>query len=597
MDDRSTFRHFYRGLSSLGSMVLGVSLLIACNGQTVSQSRKCNTRVANLTSLDVGIETFSPETFSKLAEETPETKGSFNVTGDEAAAKPAGTNSLGGFVTFALKPTIEYQDFTNITLTSAGAKLLKCSASFKLEKKNGQFEADVFTAAHCFRGNELLIEKISIDLYDVNGRGYFKEIPITESFLKARNDALKELASAGFDANLQKVFSSRFMPGYALLAKNYDDRIRQACSNGLTGADGNFAYLTKPGEQVLCFTPADVAFLHVELTEGNPAKNPDHAGLAEFLEAKFKEQSLALGAQQTAAARAAELVSRMNKDYATSQRDHGAFDYIDFVTLGCLPQAPDEPTRMTTGNAASSAGDEILIDLDRSLMAPSPAEIQFMKSSFKPQVCKRLSEFKRIAEKYLLLRSVKPSEYATRIAYDDPIGTGAAWWQASSYEAQNRNPQAPRAWATLLDELKKAPNDLHIHFNFKGRTSQDSRFADSVAMDFTADKRSARYLWPAPDAQGLLTQNLLLSTPLSLAKLLFQEGDSGTLISWKGLHPLMVLAAVDGEPTSAGAAAMNLPKRQVSANESAQRTSDGQSKGTNSKEKGSTTSVSTADCR
>ncbi len=113
---------------------------------------------------------------------------------------------------------------------------------------------------------------------------------------------------------------------------------------------------------------------------------------------------------------------------------------------------------------------------------------------------------------------------------------------------------------TLLSALNAIPIRMHTNVSFLNEgTKADATETVATSLDTSFISVPFEFIAKSEVAPILTTRGVVLANPLDSSRMLFQPGDSGSLISFDGVYPLGLLSTVNQEPFSGGAVVRPLP--------------------------------------
>ena len=113
---------------------------------------------------------------------------------------------------------------------------------------------------------------------------------------------------------------------------------------------------------------------------------------------------------------------------------------------------------------------------------------------------------------------------------------------------------------TLLSTMKAIPIRMHTNVSFLDEGIKADA-TETVATNLETSFISVPFEFIAKSgvAPILTARGMVLANPLDSSRMIFQPGDSGSLVSFDGVYPLGLLSTVNQEPFSGGAVVRPLP--------------------------------------
>ena len=437
-----------------------------------------------------------------------------------------------------------------------------CTASFSYFKEGSLYKAQVFSARHCSpetASDHASQVQVTADLY-FDG-GYFQKLPVEETFVKARNSALKELGE---------------LPNPAL-AKPLVEAL-----NTITGlkfnwcfpdspapADESLSLTSEPSTRRLCWSVMDVGMFEVTFPESTFDQGAN-ADLKRHLDVEIAKRTTKVA---DTAANLTRIVPLRNSDVDPQILIDGNFSWKTQIT------ALQNDLILFTGTTrlSSYAG---FIDWARkcSLPASYPREPEDFAES-----CGAREELLQIAKKYFTDADHVDAQGKLQRANIFDLAQAAGYGPDTPFDRTHGidgfRPEINRKSEKIAfdldarsrsftDKLAAKMGGLTVHANLKTtqvpsgvagipNASNVKTQTDFKAFPLSSVRLSA--VSPVLEKIGVGALVAKMNFPVADEAVHFLPGDSGTLLLIGDSVPFMTLNGVDDDFTSGGASVSPLP--------------------------------------
>ena len=424
-----------------------------------------------------------------------------------------------------------------------------CTATFLLNKvTDSGLELSAYTAQHCFRENTLENEDVGISVHIPSGDGYLKNLKAADDFLTRRSTFLSEVNKLSSNAASDmarramqiQLFAERGLERFSpdaseseiAAASTNDDFQRNVCISSRTDR------LTVPESQEVCWSTFDTTVRTLSLSAVQ-------IGAAQFAKLKnhLEKRRQAHDAMMSSSVQIATYFNKWNTNLHGQQ---GAWRLLSYIELS-------------------------------SFLNSEVCGRYLSKSDPNQSICGVRDKLKELVGKYLIevdvdgkKKSILEQAQELGFGIDSPFLRVIPGTSITSKMNDIFEPKASESFYNFMNQRIATLREMFPTKNQKimALPKQFSVAANSVianhtnAISFALIDSSALVSEsepiPSPGIQTLGTLRMYLSKKSS--KVSFGHTDSGAMLTFAGIIPLLVVNSVDDKPTSGGTAILALPE-------------------------------------
>ncbi|NBX16540.1 MAG: hypothetical protein EBR09_04165 [Proteobacteria bacterium] len=428
-----------------------------------------------------------------------------------------------------------------------------CTVALMLTSANSsEIFADAYTAQHCVRENDAINPKVALSIYlptdDGKSGGYLKNLPAIDDFFHRREQFMEEVRRLRTEAATELALKATAVPQIATTFYN-------AVSESESDPDGTFSFcldqatgrLNVQRSQQICWSSLDSSVRRLTLRQSD-------LGASKFLRLKnFLEKR------------------KENHLKALNQIRQFAIDF-EFWTK--------KVNTVQGANRLFNYGNLGLF-LNENVCKSIPKDDRFY------QACPLRPVLVGLAEKFLVETDLDGNSKNIFRKLDElGVGLKSPLITETSVQAENGTKQIRKAdfrdvfrdkfADAIIARLNADHDELRKLFTVQGNklnpfgkhytiaTNPVSKTADGPRTMFGLIRGSALFggTGSIPALPMSASGALRIYLPQSQSKLFFNATDSGSMITFGGIIPLLVLHTVDDKPVSGGASILALPEAQ-----------------------------------